>query len=444
MNQNFSDITREDEIIASLLAGGRQIFESFEEFINTHHFVDGDCAGALKRMKELRDEGREWGDEKAVYDRREDRPQWALFEIPLHKKYPWMDPGFQIYQTTDAKMVAEICRPLLEMHRRRLAAKMAHELIEKCETEYKYDPAEGIQEMGDALEANKTTFEIDHLRADEIAQEFSSDFEERMKNRSMGISTHIHCLNQTIGGLKPGNLITIGALTAGGKTALGTNLLWSATKAGSKALFVSAEMTHQEIMGRLVSLEALVSAEKILIRPRELTRDEQVKIYEATARLATREFVVDDQVIRVDELTRSAKRARLSLHGLDLIIVDYLQYLQPVERRRSRYEEVTEVTLAVKHLAKKFNVPVVVMAQLNREAHHSVPSLRHFQDTSQIEKESDIALILFRTKERKTLEDFGLNPNGGLTQILQVAKNRNGRTGVFEIHWNPELMLFSD
>ncbi len=225
---------------------------------------------------------------------------------------------------------------------------------------------------------------------------------------------------------------------------MGTSLLWSATKAGSKVLFVSAEMTNQEIMGRLVSLESQVSAEKILIRPRELTQDEQVKIYEATARLSTREFVVDDQVTRVDELTRSAKRARLSLHGLDLIIVDYLQYLQPAERRRSRYEEITEVTLAVKKLAKKFNVPVVVMAQLNREAHHSVPSLRHFQDTSQIEKESDIAIILFRTKERKTLEGFGLNPNGGLTQILQVAKNRNGRTGVFEIHWNPELMLFSD
>lgn len=84
------------------------------------------------------------------------------------------------------------------------------------------------------------------------------------------------------------------------------------------------------------------------------------------------------------------------------------------------------------------------MTQVNREAHRNIPSLRHFQDTSQIEKESDLALIPFRTKDPKILGQLGFDPNGGMTQILQLAKQRNGKTGVFEIHWNPELMLFSD
>ncbi len=159
----------------------------------------------------------------------------------------------------------------------------------------------------------------------------------------------------------------------------------------------------------------------------------------------TDDFYVDDEaMVSSSTLARTAHKARMRMSGLDLIIVDYLQQLTTDRQYRNRYEEVTQVTKAVKALAKKFDVPVLALAQLNRAANDDVPSLRHFQDTSQVEKESDVAIILWKSHDNRLLKRFGfeVGPDGRPIYLLKVDKNRNGPIGVMRVFFNPEIMLW--
>lgn len=427
----------QDTIIASVMEKGIKLFEAYQEFLKPDHFQDSWCRDVWNRMKELTGKDQDWKSTMPLYERSKDKPQWEFFPgFPMDRMMKWLDPGWQVYVSSNSQEVAQVVVPLVDDYRRRVFMKECESLRELAETDRFFDPEEASQELLDKIKSESfNPFEVTHELGTELSMKFTADLERKMKDRfSAGIPTHLVSLNRIIGGLRPSNLITIGGMTGGGKTAFGVNLIWNSLKINKKVLMISAEMSSSEVMSRLASLESGVSAEKIIIRPNTLTNEDFSKINSAMSRFFTENLFIDDRSLATSSsINRTAHKAKVKMGGLDLIIVDYLQYLQADKNYRSRYEEMTAVTKSLKALAKDFDVPVVAMAQLNRLAHQDTPSLKHFQDTSQIEKESDVALILYKTEQ-----------DGQTVQIVKVDKNRNGRLGILTVGWNPQIMLFYD
>jgi replicative DNA helicase len=252
-----------------------------------------------------------------------------------------------------------------------------------------------------------------------------------------GVPSHLQGLNKLIGGFRKGNLIVIGARPGVGKTAIATNFIHHLIRKGLKVLFVSAEMTKEEIATRLLSIESSVPADLLINKPNHLKTTELEAINRVISSLAQKHcFLLDEPNVRSDRLFLAAGSAEQQMGGLDFVVVDYLQILEGRTKQhiRSKADYLAEIVKDLKALAKRHNVPVLALAQLNRDSEHGKPSLRSFADTSQLEKESDVAMILWREKR-----DFG-----GWDHQLRIEKNRNGQTGFIRLYFDEQRMYFSE
>ncbi len=197
-------------------------------------------------------------------------------------------------------------------------------------------------------------------------------------------------------------------------------------------------MTKEEIGVRVISIESGLPADSRINKPNDLLPDDLKRVADVVSDLAsTNCFILDEARVRSDRLFVAAASAEQRMGGLDLIVVDYLQILERKLKRHlnSKADYLADVTKDLKQLAKMHGVPVIALAQLNRQSEGKKrPSLGNFADTSQIEKESDVAMILWRRKEDSDRWEYE----------LVVEKNRNGRTGVIRLDFDEKRMYFSE
>ncbi|MFI9724616.1 replicative DNA helicase [Streptomyces sp. NPDC052396] len=228
--------------------------------------------------------------------------------------------------------------------------------------------------------------------------------------------------------LKPGQLVTVGAATAGGKSLFGMNLAAHvALKHGKPALVASMEMGGSELMARLTAAEAGVNLDRLIRR--KLTDADWNRIAAVSDRLANaKNFVLDDSA----NLTLSRVRARLrwmTARGNPpaIVVADYLQLMTPEGGKASdsRAQQVAEISRGLKLIAMEFQVPVVALAQFNRGAVGRRPLVSDFKESSAIEQDSNIIILL----HRELAEDgTDTGPKAGEVEAI-VAKNRNGASG---------------
>ena len=235
-------------------------------------------------------------------------------------------------------------------------------------------------------------------------------------------------LNNVIS-LKPGNVITVGAATGGGKSLFALNLAAHVALTHSKpAVVASMEMGGNELMSRLTAAEAGVDVSKL--ERRSLTDNDWTKIIRVSDRMQNaHNFILDDSA----NLTIGKLRTRLrwmTSRGTPaaICIVDYLQLLTPENSSstKNRANEVAELSRGLKLLAGEFRIPVVALAQFNRSATGRDPLVSDFKDSSSIEQDSNIIILMSRP-----LADDGTDTGPRAGEIdLHVAKNRQGRNNV--------------
>jgi replicative DNA helicase len=258
------------------------------------------------------------------------------------------------------------------------------------------------------------------------------------------LSTGLRDLDAKLGGgMRPGQLIIVAGRPAMGKTAISLGLAESAAKDGAPSMFFSLEMPGEELCNRALSRASGLSLEKIIDGKKMSKKADDADWSNLTRGV---QVVVDQQII-VDEqsgLSLAEIRARARnvkrRHGLGLIVIDYLGLMADGEGN-TRNEKVGANSRGLKALAKQMEVPVVLLAQLNRkleERGEKRPMLSDLRDSGEIEQDADIVLFLYR--------DEVYNPNTrdrGIGEI-NIAKQRNGPTGTVAAAYIGERTLFAD
>jgi replicative DNA helicase len=235
------------------------------------------------------------------------------------------------------------------------------------------------------------------------------------------------------GGLRPGGLYVFGARPGDGKTLAGGSLAWTAAESGYNTLVVSAEMSRNELMDRWMARslrEELSEFTSFAPSDRVLTDAAQYGRWIKEQDIPL--WVVDAPNITVAMIVSHA-RALARRHGLKLLVVDYLQLLKTTSGP-NRQEQVAAMSHALKQLAKELHIPVVVLAQLNRQG-DGAPEAKHLRESGAIEQDADGIILLFRPTSTDTMPDGSTITQHLGTVHFIVAKNRHGRTGTVELDW---------
>ncbi|MFJ8929299.1 replicative DNA helicase [Streptomyces sp. NPDC102364] len=257
------------------------------------------------------------------------------------------------------------------------------------------------------------------------------------------LDTPWHDLNDVVE-LKPGQLVTVGAATGGGKSLFGMNLAAHIALTRCRpALVASMEMGGSELMARLTAAEAMVDLDRLVRR--KLNDHDWAKVIKVSDRMQNaRNFILDDS----PNLTLSKIRARLRWmagHGQPaaIVVADYLQLMTPEgsSSQANRAQEVATISRGLKLMAMEFEIPVIALAQFNRNAAGREPTVTDFKDSSAIEQDSNVIVLMHKPLPPDPDDPESKREKDRTGEIdLIVAKNRNGISGrivplVFQGHY---------
>ena len=307
---------------------------------------------------------------------------------------------------------------------------------------------------------NKSYIEFKEALVETIAMASSA-----YKNEEgiVGVPTGLRDLDNMLGGLHKSDLVIIAGRPSMGKTALATNIAFNAAKRilekqkKSSVTFFYLEMSSEQLSTRILSEQSRITSSNI--RRGKINQDEFEKFIETSKNLENLPLFIDDTpAITISTLSNRARRIK-RLHGLDLIIVDYIQLMKSGNyRNEGRVQEVAEITQGLKAIAKELNVPVLALSQLSRAVEQrddKKPQLSDLRESGSIEQDADVVGFVFR--EEYYLEK--LEPRAGTAEHVEwqekmsiihgqaeliIGKQRHGPTGIVRLEFESAFTKFKD
>lgn len=256
-----------------------------------------------------------------------------------------------------------------------------------------------------------------------------------------GLATGFAKLDELTAGLQRADFLIIAGRPSMGKTAFALNIAQHVTVRGNRpVLFFSLEMTKEQLVQRLLCSEARVDSH--LVRTGYLRDQDWKRIVDAAGRLADAPLFIDDTAsLSALELRAKARRIKAE-HGLDLVVVDYLQLMQGRARAENRQQEIAEISRSLKALAKELSVPVLALSQLSRAVESrgeaSLPRLSDLRESGALEQDADVIIFLHRPGFYK--EDPP-ETERNITDVI-IGKQRNGPIGKLELLFKTEYTRF--
>jgi replicative DNA helicase len=266
------------------------------------------------------------------------------------------------------------------------------------------------------------------------------DYLHRHKGDILGVPSGFNKLDKLLGGFQKSDLIVLAARPGVGKTSLALCVAANAAKKyGQRVAFFSLEMSNEQLVQRLLASETGINQQRL--RLGDIKDDEWLMLMEAAGVLSeTLLFVDDTPAMSALELRTKARRLQAE-HGLDLLVVDYLQLMRGEGRNENRVQEISYITRSLKGLARELEVPLIALSQLSRaveaRSDHR-PILSDLRESGSIEQDADVVMFIYREDmvkeetERKNIAD------------IIVAKHRNGPTDTVPLYFNRELTKFAD
>ena len=240
-------------------------------------------------------------------------------------------------------------------------------------------------------------------------------------------------------GLNNSDLIIIAARPAMGKSAFALNIATTVAKSKVPVLIFTLEMSKEQMVNRILCSEAQVDSMKV--RTGKLDTDDWVKLGKASGDLAEIPIYIDDTPgLSSAELRAKCRKAKLE-KDIGLVVVDHMQLMESSRSSLTRQQEISEISRALKILAKELNIPVIALSQLSRASEQRPdhrPMLSDLRESGSIEQDADIVMFLHR-------EDY-YNPETEKKNVAEViiAKNRQGATGTVELAWLPQYTKFAN
>ncbi|RMF95386.1 MAG: replicative DNA helicase, partial [Planctomycetota bacterium] len=262
---------------------------------------------------------------------------------------------------------------------------------------------------------------------------------------AVGVPTGFVDLDKMTGGLHESELIILAARPSMGKTAFATNIAdYVSVEAQATTLFVSLEMSRIELAKRMLCSRGKLNGQKF--RSGFLSASDREKLVEAVDKLNQAKLYIDDNPSRtVTEIAATARRLKRK-DDLKLIIIDYLQLIEPENPRDPRQEQVAKMTRRLKVLARELKVPIICLAQLNRQteiAKDNRPRLSHLRESGAIEQDADVVMFVHREEYYHKREEAEAKGLVGIAEII-VAKQRNGPVGDVKLAWRHEYTKFEN
>ncbi|MBR3370177.1 MAG: replicative DNA helicase [Rhodobacteraceae bacterium] len=286
-----------------------------------------------------------------------------------------------------------------------------------------------------------------------------------------GISTGLIDLDKKLGGLHPSDLIILAGRPSMGKTSLATNIAFNIAKAykrgqkpdgsegavqGGVVGFYSLEMSAEQLAARILSEASEVPSEQI--RRGDMTEEEFRRFVEAAKSLEACPLYIDDTpALPIAQVAARARRLKRT-HGLDVLMVDYLQLLRGTSKE-SRVQEVSEITQGLKAIAKELNIPVIALSQLSRQVESREdkrPQLSDLRESGSIEQDADVVMFVYRDeyyREREKPSDHDLEAMAKWQEIMEtvhgkaevvIGKQRHGPIGTVELSFEGRFTRFGN
>ena len=262
----------------------------------------------------------------------------------------------------------------------------------------------------------------------------------------VGVPTGFQDLDNLTGGLHDSEFVVLAARPSMGKTALATNMAeYVAIEANVPTLFVSLEMARLELAQRMLCSQGRIDANKF--RSGFLSGEDRKKLVQASAKLGQAPLFIDDTPSRTcTEIAACARRLKRK-EKLGLVVIDYLQLIQPDDPREPRQEQVAKMARRLKALARELRIPVLCLAQLNRQTEQGKeghrPRLSHLRESGAIEQDADVVMFIHREEYYATREEAMEKGIAGQADVI-VAKQRNGPTGDVKLAWFDKYTRFEN
>ena len=262
----------------------------------------------------------------------------------------------------------------------------------------------------------------------------------RTKGNVTGIPTGFIDLDYKTAGFQPSDLILVAARPSMGKTALVLNIAQHmAFRENVTVAVFSLEMSKEQLVNRLLSLESRVDSQSI--RTGNLTDEDWSKLIEGAGVIGKSHLIIDDTPgISVTELRSKCRKFKME-HNLGIIIIDYLQLMTGSKRSESRQQEISDISRSLKAVARELNVPVVALSQLSRAVEQRPdhrPMLSDLRESGAIEQDADVVMFIYR-------DDY-YNKDTAKPNVAEIiiAKQRNGAIGTIELAWLPQYTKFAN
>jgi replicative DNA helicase len=297
-------------------------------------------------------------------------------------------------------------------------------------------------------EAGRAVFEIsdDRVRSGfvslrDLAQDSFKTLEDFQNRKGLvtGIPTGFDQLDEMTSGLQRSDLVIVAARPSMGKTSFTLNVAQHVGLKGMTVGFFSLEMSKEQLFMRLLTSEARIDAHRF--RTGFLGEKDYGRLAQALGRLTEAKVFIDDTAsIGILEMRAKARRLKAE-HGLDLLVVDYIQLMQGRGRFDNRQQELASISRSMKGLAKELHVPIVVLSQLSRapdaRADHR-PQLSDLRESGALEQDADVVMFIYREEQYERTDE-----NEGIAEII-LGKQRNGPTGTVRLAFVKEHTRFEN
>jgi replicative DNA helicase len=342
-----------------------------------------------------------------------------------------------------SKNVEAYCNIIKEKSTLRKLISASSEIIEKGYKES--DDVQKIIELAEsrifAISQNRGVNSFSQIK--DVLMSVFNQLEERAMNKGSltGITTGYDDLDRMTSGLQRSDLILLAARPSMGKTALALNIAMNAVKSGASVALFSLEMSKEQYIQRIISMESMVESTKL--RSGNLDDEDWSRLISVMSTISNYNVFIDDTAsVSLFEVMSKCRRLKIE-QGLDMVIVDYLQLMTDGGRSGdNRQQEISNISRGLKAMARELDCPVVALSQLSRAPelrNDHRPIMSDLRESGAIEQDADVVMMLYRDEYYLKEE----SEKKGITDVI-ITKQRNGPVGTVELAWIAQYTKFGN